>query len=46
MPDFGKLLVLAGPLLRRVEPASVSVWVALSEAGVVELGLWLGVKSE
>lgn len=43
MPDFNNLpLVLAGPILRRVEPALVSVWVALSQARTVELGLWNG----
>lgn len=43
MPDFDSLpLMLAGPMLRRVEPTSVSVWVALSVARTVELGLWVG----
>ncbi len=43
MPDFDNLpLILAGPLVRRVEPTSVSVWVALSKQSQVELGLWSG----
>lgn len=43
MPDFGNLpLVLCGPILRRVEPTSVSVWIALSAACTVELGVWTG----
>jgi hypothetical protein len=41
MPDFANLPpVLAGPILRRVELASVSVWVAVAEARMVELGMW------
>lgn len=43
MPDFNNLpLILAGPLVRRVEPTSVSVWVALSKQSQVELGIWSG----
>ena len=43
MPDFNNLeLILAGPILRRVEPTSVSVWLALSKPAEVELGLWTG----
>ena len=43
MPDFDNLpLILAGPILRRVEPTGVSVWVALSAQRTVELGLWNG----
>ncbi len=43
MPDFANLpLILAGPIVRRVEPTSVSVWVALSKQAQVELGLWTG----
>jgi hypothetical protein len=43
MPDFNNLpLVLAGPIVRRVEPQLASVWVALSQARTVELGLWTG----
>ncbi len=43
MPDFNNLpLILAGPLIRRVEPTSASVWVALSKPSQVELGLWSG----
>lgn len=33
-------LILAGPILRRVEPNLVAVWVALSEACSVKLSLW------
>jgi hypothetical protein len=36
-------LVLAGPIVRRVEPSMASVWVALSEPRSVELGIWLGI---
>lgn len=35
-------LVLAGPILRRVEPNLVSVWIALSRAASVTLTLWEG----
>lgn len=35
-------LILAGPILRRVEPALVSVWVALREQCTVKLSLWEG----
>lgn len=43
MPDFDTLpLVLAGPIVRRVEPTAVSVWVALSASRTVELGVWVG----
>jgi hypothetical protein len=35
-------LILAGPILRRVEPNLVSVWVALSEESSVKLSLWEG----
>src|SRR5262245_44155641 len=33
-------LLLAGPLLRRVEATLVSVWVALSKAATVRLSVW------
>ncbi len=33
-------LILAGPVLRRVEPRSVTVWLALSESAQVELALF------
>lgn len=43
MPDFNNLpLILAGPIVRRVEPTLVSVWVALSASRTVELGIWVG----
>jgi len=35
-------LILAGPILRRVEPTSVSVWVALSKNAPVELHILNG----
>jgi len=33
-------LILAGPILRRVEPNLVAVWLALSAASTVKLSLW------
>jgi hypothetical protein len=40
-------VMLAGPILRRVEPTLVTVWVALRETGTLELTLWKGlVKDE
>jgi len=46
MPDFNNLpLILAGPIVRRVEPTLVSVWVALSDARTVELGIWTGITN-
>ena len=46
MPDFNNLpLILAGPIVRRVEPTLVSVWVALAEARTVELGIWPGITN-
>lgn len=36
--------VLAGPIVRRVEPRLVSVWVALREAAEVTLRLWEGLE--
>jgi hypothetical protein len=35
-------LLLAGPILRRVEPTLVCVWVALSESAALKLTLWEG----
>jgi hypothetical protein len=35
-------LLLAGPILRRVEPTLVCVWVALSESAEFKLTLWEG----
>lgn len=35
-------LVLAGPILRRVEPNLVSVWIALSRPASITLTLWEG----
>ena len=35
-------LILAGPIVRRVEPALVSVWVALRGQCTVKLSLWEG----
>jgi hypothetical protein len=39
-------VMLAGPILRRVEPTLVAVWVALREAGTLELKLWNGLVSD
>jgi len=38
MPELP--IILAGPLLRRVEPRLVSIWMAFSEPQHVELNLW------
>jgi len=38
--------LLAGPILRRVDPTSVSVWVAVSEASQIELQLFDGLKTD
>ena len=35
-------LLLAGPMLRRVEPTLVCVWVALTESAALRLRLWEG----
>lgn len=35
-------LLLAGPIVRRVEPGLASVWVAVRSPGSVELRLWEG----
>src|SRR5512134_632521 len=35
-------LILAGPILRRVEPTLVSVWIALREPRHVQIRLWDG----
>ena len=35
-------LLLAGPILRRVEPTLVSVWVALSKPATITLQVWEG----
>src|SRR5262245_8519129 len=35
-------LILAGPILRRVEPNLVSVWLALSKSASAKLVLWQG----
>lgn len=46
MPDFDDLpLILAGPIVRRIEPTLVSVWVALAEARTVGLGIWTGITN-
>ena len=36
-------LVLAGPILRRVDPSQVSVWIALSKKATIALQVWEGV---
>ncbi len=38
--------ILAGPILRRVEPTLVTVWVALSEERQVQLSLWEGLVKD
>jgi hypothetical protein len=35
-------MILAGPILRRVEPGLVAVWVALKDSSIVKLSLWEG----
>lgn len=46
MPDFNNLpVILAGPMVRRVDPSAVSVWVALSAPRTVELGIWTGLTA-
>ncbi len=35
-------LILAGPILRRVDPSTVAVWMALSEPADLELRVWEG----
>lgn len=40
--DLDLPLLLAGPILRRVEPRLVSVWVALSEPASLTLSIWEG----
>lgn len=43
MPQpFDLPLLLAGPIVRRVEPTLASVWVALSEPATVTLKIWEG----
>lgn len=37
-------LLLAGPILRRVEPRAAAVWVALSRPATVSLVLWEGLR--
>ncbi|MCS6937728.1 MAG: hypothetical protein RMJ55_10145 [Roseiflexaceae bacterium] len=46
MPDFNNLpLILSGPIVRRVDPTLVAVWVALSAARMVEPGIWTGITN-
>ncbi|HKS58236.1 MAG TPA: hypothetical protein VJS12_23270 [Steroidobacteraceae bacterium] len=43
MPQqFDLPLLLAGPIVRRVEPALASVWIALSKPATVTLKIWEG----
>lgn len=43
MPQQFQLpLLLAGPIVRRVEPTLASVWIALSESATVTLKIWEG----
>jgi len=37
-------LVLAGPILRRVEPRLCTVWIALREAARVQVTVWQGAQ--
>ena len=39
-------VMLAGPILRRVEPTLVTVWVALRESATLELKLWNGLVTD
>lgn len=39
-------LLLAGPILRRVEPTLVTVWVALRDAGTVRINVWNGLVQD
>jgi hypothetical protein len=36
-------LILAGPILRRVEPTTVAVWMAVSRPGLIEVGVYHGI---
>ena len=36
--------VLAGPVLRRVEPRGVAVWIALSRPATVSMLVWEGLR--
>src|SRR5262245_26189799 len=38
-------LILAGPIVRRVEPKLASVWVALKEPATVRLDVWHGLEA-
>jgi hypothetical protein len=40
--QFDLPLLLAGPIVRRVEPTLASVWIALSEPATVTLKIWEG----
>jgi hypothetical protein len=37
-------LILAGPIVRRVEPKLASVWVALKEPATIRLDVWEGIE--
>ncbi|MCC6861018.1 MAG: hypothetical protein IT158_20795 [Bryobacterales bacterium] len=39
-------LLLAGPILRRTEPALITVWLALSEPRTVEIRIWDGLAQD
>ncbi len=39
-------VILAGPILRRVEPTLVTVWVALRESATLEIKLWNGLVQD
>ncbi|MCB1725295.1 MAG: hypothetical protein KDJ39_16545 [Gammaproteobacteria bacterium] len=38
-------LVLAGPIIRRVEPRLVAIWVALSQTALVSVRVWHGLQT-
>ena len=42
---LSKTDILSGPLVRRVTPAEVSIWVALKLAAKIELTVWNGIIS-
>src|SRR5438309_11522895 len=38
-------LILAGPIIRRVEPRLISVWMAFSEPATVTLSVWTNTQN-
>ena len=46
MPEHALPEVLAGPIVRRVEPRACSVWIALRDpSDAVKLTVWRGMQS-